>query len=208
MNLQDSGPYNYRPAVQYFTTLAQGFAVEVGTPSLVDPGDAASLHPRSRRWPLGDTYAYHDWHFGGNGDTGTFMPALADSIWCGASLADFERKAQLLDYVPIAPFSRVSRPRLWTRNSARLLWMTHPAWPSNAWQIYSSDYDAAGGLLCGRQGVRTVACAAEPAGLPPAVVNMTRDARAALALTSEVFDLQGKSALERVDTTSRPPPTT
>ena len=30
---------------------------------------------------------------------------------------------------------------LWTRNSGRLLWMTHPAWPSNAWQIYSSDYD-------------------------------------------------------------------
>ena len=27
------------------------------------------------------------------------------------------------------------------QNSGRLLWMTHPAWPSNTWQIYSSDYD-------------------------------------------------------------------
>ncbi len=30
---------------------------------------------------------------------------------------------------------------LWTKNSGRLLWMTHPAWPSNTWQIYSWDYD-------------------------------------------------------------------
>src|SRR3984957_17535625 len=32
INLQDSGPYNYRPPEGYFTQLAQGFAVEVGTP--------------------------------------------------------------------------------------------------------------------------------------------------------------------------------
>ena len=30
---------------------------------------------------------------------------------------------------------------LWRTNSARVLWMTQPAWPSNMWQTYSSDYD-------------------------------------------------------------------
>ena len=40
-----------------------------------------SSHPRRMvptedRWPLSDTLAYHDWHFGGNGDTKTFMDAL------------------------------------------------------------------------------------------------------------------------------------
>ena len=34
VNLQGSGPYDWRPPVQYFTTLAQGFSVEVGTSSL------------------------------------------------------------------------------------------------------------------------------------------------------------------------------
>jgi hypothetical protein len=34
VNLQGSGPYDYRPPEQYFTELAQGFSVEVGTPSL------------------------------------------------------------------------------------------------------------------------------------------------------------------------------
>jgi archaellum component FlaF (FlaF/FlaG flagellin family) len=31
--------------------------------------------------------------------------------------------------------------RLWTQNSGRMLWMTQPAWPSSAWQMFSSDYD-------------------------------------------------------------------
>jgi hypothetical protein len=30
---------------------------------------------------------------------------------------------------------------LWRPNSGRMIWMTQPAWPSNMWQMFSSDYD-------------------------------------------------------------------
>ena len=70
---------------------------------------------------------------------------------------------------------------LWTRNSGRLLWMTHPAWPSNSWQIYTSDYDAPAAYYA-------VAKACEPLhaqlNLPDysvAVVNTTRGAASGLA---------------------------
>ena len=194
VNLQDSGPYNYRPPAEYFTTLARGFAVELGTPSLASLETLESYIPAPDRWPLADTYAYHDWHFGGNGDTASFMHALERSFGAAADLADFERKAQLLDYVSYRAIFEGFQAGLWTRNSARLLWMTHPAWPSNAWQIYTSDYDAAAAYYA-------VARACEPLhaqlNLPdyrPAVVNMTREPRAALSLTSEVLDLQGHPA--------------
>ena len=199
VNLQDSGPYNYRPPEGYFTQLAQGFAVEVGTPSLSSIDALRASIPAADRWPLGDTYAYHDWHFGGNGDTASFMRTLQASFGAASNLEDFERKAQLMNYVSYRAIFEGFQAQLWTRNSGRLLWMTHPAWPSNEWQIYSSDYDTPAAYYA-------VAKACEPLhaqmNLPDfrlAVVNVTRSASASLQLRSRVLSLDNHLLLERVD---------
>ena len=70
------------------------------------------------------------------------MSALENQFGAPTSLAGFERKAQRLNYVSVyrAVFEGF-QARSWTQNSGRPLWMAHPAWPSNHWQIYSSDYD-------------------------------------------------------------------
>lgn len=141
VNLQGSGPYNYRPPVGYFTDLATGFSVETGTPSLSTAESVASYTPKGDQWPLGDVLAYHDWHFGGNGDTKTFMATLDTMFGPGTSFADFERKAQMMNLETHKAMYEGFLGHLWTKNSGRLLWMSHPAWPSNAWQIYSWDYD-------------------------------------------------------------------
>jgi hypothetical protein len=141
VNLQGSGPYNYRPPEGYFTDLATGFSVETGTPSLSTRESIASYVPEADRWPLSDTLAYHDWHFAGNGDTRTFMAALDTMFGAGTSFADFERKAQMMNLETHKAMIEGFLGHLWTRNSGRLFWMTHPSWPSNAWQIYSWDYD-------------------------------------------------------------------
>jgi hypothetical protein len=199
INLQDSGPYNYRPPEGYFTQLAQGFAVEVGTPSLSSIDALRASIPAADLWPLGDTYAYHDWHFGGNGDTASFMHALQSSFGAPSDLVDFERKAQLMNYVTYRAIFEGFQAHLWTRNSGRLLWMTHPAWPSNEWQIYSSDYDTPAAYYA-------VAKACEPLhaqmNLPDfrlAVVNTTRQPSGPLRLHSRVLSLDNRLLLERVD---------
>ena len=192
VNLQGSGPYNYRPPVQYFTELAQGFSVEVGTPSLATLESIEAMVPAADRWPISDTLAYHDWHYGGNGDVASFMSALENQFGAPTSLADFERKAQMLNYVSYRAVFEGFQARLWTQNSGRLLWMTHPAWPSNHWQIYSSDYDTQASYY----GVKS---ACEPLhaqmNLPDyslAVVNTTRQGHRGLTLTSRVFALDGR----------------
>ncbi|HEY4974640.1 MAG TPA: glycoside hydrolase family 2 TIM barrel-domain containing protein, partial [Steroidobacteraceae bacterium] len=199
VNLQDSGPYNYRPPEGYFTQLAQGFSVEVGTPSLSSIGALRASIPEADRWPLGDTYAYHDWHFGGNGDTASFMRTLQASLGAPSDLEDFERKAQLMNYVSYRAIFEGFQAHLWTRNSGRLLWMTHPAWPSNEWQIYSSDYDTPAAYYA-------VAKACEPLhaqmNLPDfrlAVVNVSRTARTSLQLRSRVLSLDNRVLLQRID---------
>jgi hypothetical protein len=93
---------------------------------------------------------------------------------------------------------------LWTKNSGRLLWMTHPAWPSNSWQIYSSDYDTAGAYF----GVKS---ACEPLhaqmNLPDfslAVVNTTRADREGLRLVTRVVSLDDRVLATRTDRVSAP----
>jgi hypothetical protein len=80
-----------------------------------------------------------------------------------------------------------------------LLWMTHPSWPSNMWQIYSSDYDTHASYY----GVKS---ACEPLhaqmNLPDyslAVVNTTRQERSDLRLTSRVLSLDGRVLAQRSD---------
>ncbi len=141
INLWTSGPYSYRPPSQYFTTLAQGFAVEVGTPSFPTLETFESMMPAADRWPISDDWAYHDWHQQGNGDVHDFMQAMQESFGTPTSLLDFERKAQMMDYVSYRAIFEGLNANLWTRNSGRLLWMSHPAWPSTTWQVYSHDYD-------------------------------------------------------------------
>ena len=94
INLQDSGPYDYREPSTYFTEYAKGFAVEVGSPSFPTLEAFKAAIPAEDRWPISDDWAYHDWHQSGNGATRSFMNAMAAKLGAAASLEDFERKAQ------------------------------------------------------------------------------------------------------------------
>ncbi|HEX3913363.1 MAG TPA: LamG-like jellyroll fold domain-containing protein [Steroidobacteraceae bacterium] len=199
VNLQGSGPYNYRPPEQYFTELAQGFSVEVGTPSLSTLESLRASIPAPDRWPLSDTYAYHDWHFGGNGDVATFMAALAAQYGAATSLEDFERKAQLMDYVSYRAIFEGFQAHLWTQNSGRLLWMTHPSWPSNTWQIYSSDYDTAAAYYAVKKACEPVHAQLDLPDFTLAVVNISRLPHSQLSLRTRIVSLDNRLLAQRTD---------
>ncbi len=199
VNLQISGPYNYQPPQDYFTRLARGFSVEVGTPSLSTIESLRASIPPGERWPLSDTYAYHDWHFGGNGDVKSFMQAMAEEYGAAGNLEDFERKAQLMDYVSYRAIFEGFAAHLWTGNSGRLLWMTHPAWPSNTWQIYSSDYDTAAAYYAVKKACEPLHAQLDLPDYRLAVVNTTLIARSGLTLRTRVLSLDNRKLAERVD---------
>jgi hypothetical protein len=204
INLHDSGPYNWQPPVKYFTEFSKGFAVEVGTPSFPTLESWKRAIPASERWPISDSWAYHDWHQIGNGGVQTYMDAMRTEFGEATSLEDFERKAQMLQYESYRAIFEGMNAGLWTTNSARMLWMTQPAWPSSAWQIFSSDYDTHGAFY----GVKK---ASEPLhvqmNLPDhkvIVVNNGRDALAATTVRARVVSLDGRVLLEKSATVSGP----
>ncbi len=204
VNLQGSGPYNYRPPEGYFTDLASGFSVETGTPSLSTIGAIEASVPAPDRWPLSDTLAYHDWHFSGNGDSKTFMAALDTMFGPATSLADFERKAQMMNLETHKAIYEGFLGHLWTKNSGRLLWMTHPSWPSNSWQLYSSDYDTSAAYYGAKHAAEPLHVQLNLPGNELVVVNTTRVNARGLQVQVDVTDLAGHRLFNNSDTLDAP----
>jgi hypothetical protein len=199
VNLQGSGPYNYRPPAGYFTDLATGFSVEVGTPSLSTLESVKAYVPEPDLWPLSDTLAYHDWHFAGNGDTKTFMRALDEMFGAAVSFEDFERKAQMMNLETHKAMFEGFLGHLWTKNSGRLLWMTHPSWPSNAWQIYSWDYDTHAAYYGAKKATEPLHVQLNLPGNELVVVNTTLGDENNLTATTRVVGLDARELFARTD---------
>ena len=202
INLWTSGPYNYRPPEAYFTTLAKGFAVEVGTPSFPTLEAFKAMMPKADRWPISDDWAYHDWHQSGNGDVHSFMDAMRTRFGKPTSLADFERKAQMMNYVSYRAIFEGLNAHLWTQNTGRLLWMSHPAWPSTTWQIYSHDYDTQASYYGVKKAAQPVHVQMNLPDHDLAVINNTADAVKDARVEVGVYGLDGgtlKQAECRVD---------
>jgi Exo-beta-D-glucosaminidase Ig-fold domain len=127
------------------------------------------------------------------------MAALAEEYGPGASLDDFERKAQLMNYVSYRAIFEGFHAHLWTRNSGRLLWMTHPSWPSNTWQIYSSDTDTAAAYYAVKKACEPIHAQMNLPDFGLAVVNTTRIDQPHLVLHSRVLSLENRLLGERID---------
>lgn len=156
VNMANSGPWNYQPPEAYFTRIGRGFSTEVGTPSFPTLETFKAMMPPEDQWPVSDAWAYHDWHQGKAGDVASFMKAMQNRLGAPADLEDFEKKAQMLNYEAHRAIFEGFNAGLFTRNSGRLLWMTHPAWPSTTWQIYSYDYDTHAAFFGAKKGSEPV----------------------------------------------------
>ena len=199
VELQGSGPYNYRPPVGYFTDLATGFSVETGTPSFSTLESIQRWVPKADQWPLSDTLAYHDWHFSGNGDTKTFMDTLGTMFGAGTSLPDFERKAQMMNLETHKAMYEGFLGHLWTKNSGRLLWMSHPAWPSNAWQLYSWDYDMSAAYFGAKEANAPLHVQLNLPDNKLVVLNTTRDDMKGMTVATKVVGLDNAALFSRTD---------
>lgn len=189
VNLQVSGPYSWQNPVLYYTKLNRGFSVETGTPSMSTLESFKAWTPKADQWPIDDVWAYHDWHQGGNGDTHPFMAAVQAMLGAPTSLADFERKAQMLNYIDHRAIFEGMDAHLWQPNSARLLWMDHPSWPSNMWEIYNYDYSAQASYYGVKEALQPLHIQLDLADGNVQVVNTTITAQPALTAAVHAYSL-------------------
>ncbi len=205
INLHDSGPYLYQEPADYFTKLSLGFAVEVGLLSPPTRETWEAWLPKADQWPISDAWAYHDWHHGGNGDTAPWMNALVEEFGAPTSLADFDRKAQMLNYEGHRAAFEGMNAHLWAPNSGRLLWMTQPAWPSSNWQILSHDYDTQASFYGFKKAGEPIHVQMNLPGHEIAIVNNTEQPLVGAQLSVRVLDTDAKVLLERATAVSAGP---
>lgn len=195
VNLRNSGPYHYQDPRLYFTTLDRGFSVELGISSLSTLESLQSSIAPEDLWPIGDAWAYHDWHWSGNGDVHPFMEAMDRQFGAGISLKDFERKAQMFNYVDHRAIFEGFNQHLWQPNSGRMLWMTQPAWPSNMWQIFSSDYDTNASYYGVKKACEPLHVQLDPSNYRVAGVNTTGENAGTVAIRATVYSLANAKLL-------------
>jgi Glycosyl hydrolase 2 galactose-binding domain-like/Exo-beta-D-glucosaminidase Ig-fold domain/Glycosyl hydrolases family 2/Concanavalin A-like lectin/glucanases superfamily/Glycosyl hydrolases family 2, TIM barrel domain len=196
VNLQNSGPYKYMDPGLYYTALNHGFSVETGTPSFSTLESFRASVPEPDQWPIDDVWAYHDWHASGNGDMGPFMSQIEKEFGAPTSLEDFERKAQMLNYVDHRAIFEGMNQHLWAPNSGRMLWMTQPAWPSNTWQILSHDYDTQASYYGVKKACEPLHVQLDLSSFEVTVVNTTTEAHPDLSVSAKVYSLDQKLLLQ------------
>jgi hypothetical protein len=141
LNLRPSGPWHYfKDPAEYFRENAKGFNTEQGTPSVPTAASMRKMMAEEDTWPIGDVWHYHDLHFGQK----DYCDAIDRLYGTPENLDDFCKKAQLVNYDSHRAMFESWNSKLWDNTSGLLLWMTHPAWPSVVWQVYSWDYETFG----------------------------------------------------------------
>jgi hypothetical protein len=142
-NLRPSGPWAFHEKVSdYFTKLAFGFNTELGNFAVPTFETLKTFIPEEDLWPIGDVWYYHDFHAEQNQPL--YRKAIAERFGEPANAEDFCRRAQLVNYESFRAMFEAWNSRLWNNTSGLLLWMSHPAWPSMIWQLYSYDFETTG----------------------------------------------------------------
>ena len=149
------------------------------------------------QWPISDAWAYHDWHQEGNGLVEPFMLKLEQEFGAATSLEDFERKAQMLSYVEHRAIFEGFNQHLWTPNSGRMLWMTQPAWPSNMWQIFNSDYDTPGSFYGVKKACESMHVQIDLSDFTVAAVNTSNVDGGAVSVKATVYSLANQLLLSQ-----------
>ncbi|HEX8141146.1 MAG TPA: LamG-like jellyroll fold domain-containing protein [Pyrinomonadaceae bacterium] len=202
INLQDSGPWHYGEPSSYYTRRGRGFSTEIGLPSPPSSDTMRSMLPASDQWPPSDAWAYHDWHSRGGQEITAFVKAMEQELGPPASPEDFDRKAQLINYVSHRAMFEGFNSQLWNPNTGRLMWMTHPAWPSMVWQMYSSDYSAHGAFYGIKKACEPLHVQLNLPGLETAVINNTTRALDNLRLSARLFSSAGQELYTREEKVS------
>jgi hypothetical protein len=125
------------------------------------------------------------------------MTAMETQFGAPTSLEDFERKVQMFNYVNHRAVFEGMNAHLWAPNSGRMLWMTQPAWPSNTWQILSSDYDTQASFYGVKEACEPVHIQLNLSNYDVDVVNTTTGPLNGLTALVRVFSLDNKSLLSR-----------
>ena len=138
--VRSHGPYYWRTPQEFYKITDDFFKTETGSVSVPTLESIHGMMPQKDWELIGDDWAEHDMARGAQqGDK--YPLELAARYGKVANLADFVRKAQLMNYEAFRAMYEGRNAQLFHPATAIITWMSHPAQPSFVWQIYHYDLE-------------------------------------------------------------------
>ena len=189
-NLKPSGPWTFFDDVaDYFRREARGFNTEIGTPCVPTAAALRKFIPEEDLWPVSDVWNYHDHH---NGLWQPNVAAMEQRFGVQDNVDDFCNRMQLMNYDTHRAIYEAWNSRMWGDATGVMLWMTHPAWPSLTWQIYTWDYETAGAYFGVKKACEPIHIQRNADSGRVVVINATNSAIRGAKATVCAYDLYGK----------------
>lgn len=137
--VNSGGPYHWRTPREFYT-YSEAFKTEVGSISVPTLEAVKGMMPAKDWNTINDDWAEHD--FCGGAQQGDLYPEILSSRYgYPQDLADFVRKAQLMNYECFRAMYEGRFAKLFRPETGVITWMSHPAQPSFVWQLYSHDLE-------------------------------------------------------------------
>jgi hypothetical protein len=188
LNLRPSGPWRFYPNPADYSKDAEGFNTEVGLPSVPTAPSMRKMMAKEDVWPISDVWAYHDFHLGQKDYCNTIEKLYGKP----ESLEDFCKGAQLINYESHRAMFEAWNSKLWNKVSGVLLWMSHPAWPSTDWQVYSWDFETLGSYFGSKKACEPIHIQMNLHDKKVVIVNSTQKKYNKLEASIEYYNLNGK----------------
>ncbi len=137
--VMSGGPYYWREPEAFYVPDAP-FKTETGSMSVPTLESIHGMMPQKDWEVINDDWAEHDFAKGAqHGDTYPYV--LASRYGRIANLADFVRKAQMMNYEAYRAMYEGRNAQLFAPDTGVITWMSDPAQPSFVWQLYHYDLE-------------------------------------------------------------------
>jgi len=147
--VRSNGPYFWREPREYYKIGDDFFKTETGSVSVPTLESVHGMMPQKDWETINDDWAEHDMAKGAqHGDL--YPIKLAERYGKVANLADFVRKAQLMNFEAYRSMYEGRNAKLFHPTTAIITWMSHPAQPSFVWQLYHYDLEPNSSLFAVR----------------------------------------------------------
>lgn len=194
LNLSPSGPWKYYHNPADYIKDVKGFSTEIGIPSVPTAESMRQMMAKEDVWPISDVWYYHDQYGSEQTTTSTSLETLYGK---SETLEDFCKKAQMVNYEGHRAMFEAWNSKLWNNVSGVMLWMTHPAWPSIKWQIYSWDYETLGSYFGTKKALEPVHIQMNLNDYKVVVINTCLKSLPEARISIRIFDLKANLLVEK-----------
>ena len=193
--VRSHGPYNWRTPREFYKITDDFFKTETGSMSVPTLESIKGMMPQKDWEMITDDWAEHD--FAKGAQHGNEYPSIVASRYGKiANLADFARKAQLMNYEAFRAMYEGRNAKLFNPATAIITWMSHPAQPSFVWQLYHYDLEPNASLFAVRSAGEMVHIQFNEESGQLQVINNLPDAFTGGSAHVAIYNLDGSAAHE------------